>query len=57
MLPSIEMLMRIADCFRVSTDYLLERVSDKQIAAEGLTEEQLAHVAQIVFDLVKANGR
>lgn len=51
------MLMRIADCFRVSTDYLLGRVSDKQIAAEGLTEEQLAHVAQIVSDLVKANGR
>lgn len=54
-LPSIEMLERIADFFSVSTDYLLGREQALFIKADGLTEEQLAHVQILVDDLRKAN--
>jgi len=54
-LPSIEMLERIADFFSVSTDYLLGRERALFIKADGLTEEQLAHVQILVDDLRKAN--
>lgn len=54
-LPSIEMLERIADFFSVSTDYLLGRERKLVINAEGLTEEQLTHVQILVDDLRKAN--
>ena len=54
-LPSIEMLVRIADFFSVSTDFLLGRVWDCAINAEGLTEEQLSHIRLLIEDLKKAN--
>ncbi len=52
-LPSIEMLVRLADFFRVSTDMLLGRESANVIDAEGLTPEQTAHVRALVSDLIK----
>ena len=54
-LPSIEMLVKIAEFFSVSTDFLLGRASDCVINVEGLTEEQLVHVRLIVEDLRKLN--
>ena len=54
-LPSIEMLERLADFFGVSTDYLLGRNAELLICADGLTEEQVAHLRIIVEDLKKAN--
>lgn len=54
-LPSIEMLIKIADFFQVSTDFLLGRVPVSQISADGLTEEQQAHVRSVVRDLRSAN--
>lgn len=54
-MPSIEMLVKIADFFHVSTDYLLGR--DKQlmggvqtIDVTGLTPQQKEHVCAIVED-------
>ena len=55
-LPSIEMLVRIADFFSVTTDFLLGRATDTKIDAEGLTEEQLAHIRLLIEDLKKANN-
>lgn len=52
-LPSIEMLVRIASVFSVSTDYLLELDNRQYIEVTGLTTEQLAHVQQIIDDIVK----
>ena len=52
-LPSIEMLVRIADFFSVSTDFLLGREWKCVIDADGLTEEQLSHIRLIVEDLKK----
>lgn len=54
-LPSIEMLCRIADFFNVTTDYILGRNSHSVIDAQGLTEEQYAHIAQLVSDFSRLN--
>ena len=50
-LPSIEMLIKIAQYFSVSTDFLLELDNRHFIEATGLTESQLAHVQLIIDDL------
>jgi len=54
-IPSIEMLIRIADYFKVTTDYVLGRTNSTYIDASGLTDEQICHVSLIVSDLEKAN--
>lgn len=54
-LPSIEMLVKIAEFFSVSTDFLLGRASDCVIKVDGLTEEQLVHLRFIIEDLRKLN--
>jgi len=55
-MPSIEMLMRIADFFHVSTDYLLGRDTQETEAVQmlditGLTPRQVEHIKFIVDDL------
>ena len=50
-LPSIEMLVRIADFFSVSTDELLGRESRNVLNADGLTEEQMSHLRLLIDDL------
>ena len=57
-MPSVEMLVKIADYFGVSTDYLLGRDSFMQsqvlsIDVTGLTKEQIEHVNLLVEDLRK----
>ena len=49
--PSIDMLVKIADYFNVSTDYLLGREDGVKINADGLTADQIAHINLIVKDL------
>ena len=44
-IPSIEMLTKIADVFNVKTDLLLGRDGEEFIDVSGLTEEQRGHVA------------
>ena len=53
--PSIEMLVKLAELFKVSTDTLLDRKTDSFIDAAGLTPEQTAHIRMIIADLSKAN--
>lgn len=50
-LPSIEMLIKIARFFSVSTDYLLELDNRRYIEVSDLTDEQLAHIQQIIKDI------
>ena len=52
-MPSIEMLRKIADYFLVSTDYLLGRTEEKTIDVSDLTDEQIGHISLIVSDLSK----
>ena len=49
--PSIEMLLRLADVFSVSTDYLLGIEPGEYLDASDLPEEVIAHIQQIVDDL------
>ena len=51
--PSIEMLVKIADFFCVTTDYLLGRSERPCLDVSGLTDEQIGHVALIIDDLRK----
>ncbi|MBE6702493.1 MAG: helix-turn-helix transcriptional regulator [Ruminococcaceae bacterium] len=54
-LPSIEMLVKLADFFRVSTDYLLGRENTRTLNVGNLTEEQCAHLRLLIQDLEKTN--
>lgn len=51
-LPSIEMLISISEYFSVSTDYLLELNECKYIEVTGLSDVQLAHIQQIICDIL-----
>ena len=57
-LPSIDMLIKIADFFSCTTDYLLE-IDDKRkvIEVNDLTIEQIAHIQMIVNDYKKLNAQ
>ncbi len=55
-LPSIEMLVKISQFFAVSTDYLLELDDRNYIEITGLTDTQLAHVQQIICDIIDRKG-
>ena len=55
-MPSVELLIRIADFFNVSTDYLLGRYQPEYgdillLDVTGLKPRQLEHIKQIVDDL------
>ena len=54
-LPSIEMLTKIADYFKVSTDFLLGRTVTKSLDCSNLTEKQISHLRHIVSDLSELN--
>lgn len=54
-LPSIEMLIRIAHFFSVSTDYLLELNAQHYLEVSGLTLEQLAHIQALIDDIRKSH--
>lgn len=50
-MPSVEVLVRLADCFGVSTDYLLGRSESRALDTSGLSDRQLAHLQMIIDDL------
>ena len=49
--PSIEMLMKLAAVFSVSTDYMLGIESGEYLDVSDLPKEVVAHLRQIVDDL------
>ncbi len=55
-LPSIEMLVRIATAFSVSTDYLLGLNNNAlTLDVSGLTKEQILHIRALVTDIKELN--
>lgn len=54
-LPSIEMLIKMADIFCVTTDYLLGRSEEAMIDVSDLTIEQREHIAILINDLKSLN--
>ncbi len=49
--PSVEMLVKLAQYFSVTTDYLLGISSEKQLDISGLDDEAAAHIAFLVHRL------
>lgn len=52
-LPSIDMLIKIAETYSVSTDYLLGLNDKRLLDVSDLTNEQIAHIQNIVDDIRK----
>ena len=52
-LPSIDMLTKIATLYSVSTDYLLGLHDFRSVDVSGLTNEQIAHLQLLINDLRK----
>ena len=52
--PSIEMLVRLADTFGVTSDYLLGREEVVRLNVDGLSEAAIAHIALLIDDLRSA---
>ena len=50
--PSIEMLVKIAEFFKVSTDLLLDLDNKTTVDVTGLTVEQIAHIRLLINDLL-----
>ena len=48
--PSIEMLLRLAKLFHISTDYLLGLNEVPTINVEGLPISFIAHITQLIED-------
>jgi transcriptional regulator with XRE-family HTH domain len=48
--PSIEMLVRLAKLFNVTTDYMLGFEHEVQLNVEGLPLSFVAHLSQIIDD-------
>jgi len=51
--PSIEMLVKLADFFKVSTDSLLGLTYENFICTNGLSDKQIAHIKLIISDLLE----
>ena len=49
--PSIDMLVRIATVFSVSTDHLLGLNEKRTLDVTGLTNTQVAHLQSIIDDI------
>ena len=49
--PSVEMVVKLAGVFSVSTDYLLGMEQRELLDVTGLSRETIAHVRQLVDDL------
>lgn len=48
--PSIDMLVRLAEVFHVTTDYLLGREEISKINIEGLPLDVVAHISLLIQD-------
>ena len=55
--PSIDMLIRLAVFFSVSTDRMLGLDQREYIEISGLTSRQLAHVTAIIDDIRNADSQ
>lgn len=55
--PSLDMLVKYAKEFHVSTDYLLGIETDNSIKVDGLTDTQISIINNLVNEFLKANKK
>lgn len=55
--PSYEALIRLADLYRVSTDYLLGRENQRTIDLSGLTATEATIICDLVSSMTAKNKR
>lgn len=55
--PSLDILVRLATLYRVSTDYLLGCQSNKTIDVSGLTTVEMNMVANLVENMTEKNKK
>ena len=55
--PSIEMLVKLAREFSVSTDYLLGLEERRYLEITGLSDEEMGHIQLVIQDLAGKRGR
>ena len=53
--PSFEILLRLANLYRVSTDYLLGQTNSRSVDLTGLTEEEASMICELVASMSKKN--
>ncbi|MEE0887385.1 MAG: hypothetical protein UIB61_10810 [Treponema sp.] len=53
-MPSIDMLIKIADLFGVTTDYLLGLSEKHTLNTEKFTELQITHIQTIINDILES---
>lgn len=55
--PSYEVLLRYADIFGVSVDYLLGRTTDRSLDLSGLTAADIALITKLVDSMAAKNRK
>ena len=55
--PSIDMLVKLALVFSVSTDHLLGLEERRYLEITGLTDEEIGHIQLVVKDMVASKGQ
>lgn len=55
--PSFDVLVRIAQYFGVTTDYMLGIARGKQVDVSGLTDSQIRTLHLLVAEFIKANQK
>ncbi len=53
--PSFDILVRLANLYRVSTDYLLGQTNTRSVDLSGLTEQEAALICELVESMSKKN--
>ena len=55
--PPYDTLIRLADIYHVSTDYLLGRTNDRPLDLSGLTTAEVALVTELVASMTAKNQK